>query len=196
MKSLQNSIVLILFILIYSSTFSQQNTKNLRKPTAEKNIYGIQAGFLGAWAYNETRLYKSLTLRSELGFDLGLFGGSLIETSGSLDYVLAFNVTLEPRWYYNFKKRQEKSKRITNNNGNFVGIRVSSNFEDAVISDNDNVTIPTQIRIIPKWGIRRSIGEHFSYELGIGLGTTKTFNTFNDEWSGVLDLHIRFGFDF
>lgn len=188
-------LTLLLFFFIIQLSKAQV-LKNPIKPIAEKSIYGVQAGFLGFWGYNETRLHKSLVLRSELGFDLGLFGGSLIETSGSLDYALAFNVTVEPRWYYNLNKRQDKSKRISNNNGNFIAIKMSSNFQDAVISDNDNVTVPTQIRFIPKWGIRRSIGNHFTYELGIGIGTGRTFNTFNDEWGAVADLHIRFGFDF
>ena len=185
----------IVVIIFFSVATKAQQLGNTQTPVAEKNIYGIQAGFLGAWGYNETRLYKSLALRSEIGFDLALFGGGLIESSRSVNYALAFGVKFEPRWYYNFGKRQRKSKKIENNTGNFVAISIASNFEDLVITDSDFVTIPNQVRIVPKWGIRRTIGQHFSYELGIGLGAGRAFN-YREKWEAVLDLHIRFGFDF
>lgn len=36
-------------------------------------MYGIQTGLLGVWVYNEARLTNSIALRTEIGFDFGVW---------------------------------------------------------------------------------------------------------------------------
>ena len=47
--------------------------------SVEKSTFGIQTGVLGLWAYNETRLSNTIALRTELGFDFGIFIGVVLE---------------------------------------------------------------------------------------------------------------------
>lgn len=42
--------------------------------SVEKSTFGIQTGFLGIWAHNETKLCNSIALRIELGLDSGIWG--------------------------------------------------------------------------------------------------------------------------
>jgi len=35
-----------------------------QNPSVEKSTYGIQIGFLGVWAHNESRLSNSMALRA------------------------------------------------------------------------------------------------------------------------------------
>ena len=44
--------------------------------SVEESIFGIQTGILGIWAHNESKLGNSIALRTELGLDAGIFGGS------------------------------------------------------------------------------------------------------------------------
>ena len=153
-------------LLLAITLFLSFNT-NAQNTGVEKSIWGIQTGFLGIWAHNEARLSNTIALRSEIGFDGGYRSSDFF---GYSYYVLAPVITAEPRWYYNLKKRNKKGKTIINNSGNFVGIIISYHPNWFTISNEENIKVTPQILFIPKWGIKRTIGNHFTYEAGIGIG--------------------------
>jgi len=165
--------------------------------SVEKSNYGIQIGVLGIWIHNETKLTNQIVLRSELGLDSGIFGGSFYPKTG---YIMTPVITLEPKWYYNLEKRVSKSKNISGNSGNFISLKTSYNPDWFVISNYDNLRVVNQISIIPTWGIRRNIGNHFNYETGIGLGFrhyfAKSAGYLKDESETALNLHLRIGYRF
>ena len=155
----RNFVSLIIFLLALST--------NGQIASVEKSIFNIQTGFLGVWLNNESKLSGKVALRSEIGFDSGIYWGTFY------DKTLIFMTpvfTLEPRWYYNLQKRSSKSKSIKNNSGNFIGIKTSFNPDWFVISNYKDVEVGNQISIIPKWGIRRTFGSHFNFEAGFGIG--------------------------
>jgi len=191
-------LILIILLFITFSNIKAQVNQTSNNDSVEQSIYGFQMGFFGAWFYNEQKLFNNFSLRTELGFDAdvdGFFGLEANNVRVNNTWVLALSVQVEPRWYYNFKKRSRKGRSIRRNTGNFVAFRVGANFEDAFISNADNVSLPYQIRLIPTWGIRRTIGPHFNYELGIGLGSVRIFDRRFEKWEGAVNLHIRIGLD-
>ena len=163
----------------------------------EKSTYGIQTGFLGIWVHNESRLSNSIGLRTEIGFDSGIWGGDFYDKIG---FLMTPVITIEPRWYYNLNKRENKSRRIDGNSGNFVSLKTSHHPDWFVISNTDNLNIISDISIIPTWGIRRNIGKHFTYETGIGIGYRYTFakqaGFLENESETTLNLHLRIGYRF
>ena len=163
--------------------------------SVEKSVFGIQTGFLGIWVHNEARLSNHIALRSELGLDAGVYGNDNID-----GYLLAPSITLEPRWYYNLNKRQGKSKRIDGNSGNFISIKTTYHPDWFVISNENNFTFIPDITIIPTWGIRRNIGNHFNYEAGFGVGYIHYFKKDNvvliNEADVAINLHLRIGYRF
>ena len=165
--------------------------------SVEKSIFGIQTGWLGVWVHNETRLSNQVALRSELGFNSMLFGGSLYDKTGIL---MVPAITLEPRWYYNLEKRKSKSKNVENNSGNFITLMTTYTPDWFVISNYDDFSVVNQIAIIPKWGVRRSIGQHFNYELGFGIGYryffAKNAGYSKNDGDIAVDLHLRIGYKF
>lgn len=165
--------------------------------SVEKSISGIQTGFLGVWVHNEAKLSNQLALRSELGFDSEIFGGSFY---GGTGFILAPVMTLEPRWYYNLNKRSVESKNTTGNSGNFLSLKSTYHPNWFVISNYDNLSLVNQISIIPSWGIRRNIGSHFNYETGIGLGYryifAKSAGYLENQSEAALNLHLRIGYRF
>lgn len=161
----------------------------------KKSLFGVQIGLLGAWAYNESKLSDELAIRTELGLNLGVFNSFL--TPGGTKTLWAPVINLEPRWYYNLERRKKKGKPITNNNGNFLSLQVSYHPDLFVISSLDNITIPNQISVIPTWGIRRHIGNHFTYETGFGIGYRRILDDIIGNRNDVaVNLHVRIGFDF
>ncbi|PKG42702.1 hypothetical protein [Psychroflexus sp. MES1-P1E] len=165
--------------------------------SVEKSTYGIQTGFLGIWLHNETKLSNSIALRSEIGFDSGIWGGDFYDGTG---FLLTPVITLEPRLYYNLNKRVKKSRKIDGNSGNFISLKTSYHPDWFVISNTDNVSIVSDISIIPTWGIRRNIGKHFTYETGFGIGYRYTFAKqagFLENKSEVeVNLDLRIGYRF
>lgn len=165
--------------------------------SVEKSIFGIQTGAIGLWAHNEARVSNSIALRSEIGVELGFYSSDLVNDSGFFGVP---SITLEPRWYYNLKKRVSKSKRIDGNSGNFISIRINYHPDILLNSINDNYNFISDLTIIPTWGIRRNIGKHFNYETAFGIGYVKYFkeaNTFFENESDVgVNLHLRIGYRF
>lgn len=169
--------------------YSQENTMSV-----EKSNFNIQTGFLGLWINNEFKLSNSVALRTELGLETGLFGGDYYDKTGVL---LIPTLNVEPRWYYNIAKRANKSKSIKNNSANFITPAISYHPDWFVISNYDNINVIEQVSIIPKWGMRRNIGQsNFNYELGAGLGYRAVFLHTKTKSEAALDLHVRIGYNF
>ncbi len=175
-------IIVFTFLLALTPAYAQD-------ASVEDSFFGLQTGLLGIWVHNETKLSSEIALRTEIGLDTGLF-----INDNNLGFLLTPVITLEPRWYYNLNKRQGKSRNIKYNSGNFLSLDVSYNPDLFVISSTNNAFINNQVSIIPKWGIRRSIG-HFNYEAGIGIGYRYIFDNIN-EGETELDLHLRIGYRF
>lgn len=201
---MKNTSILFLFFLTIQS-FAQNQDDN-STIGVEKSIYGIQTGFLGAWLYNESRLSNQFALRSQVGFDFRIGGVREFESFGpNEDFYGILHLSLEPRWYYNLVKRVKKGKTIDRNSGNFVALFASTNLESVSFTNNDRIQSLDQIRLVPKWGIRRSLGKNFNYEAGFGIGyafflnnTERTgFFPFRNERKSdfTVDIHLRIGFD-
>ncbi|WP_417871599.1 hypothetical protein, partial [Winogradskyella sp.] len=188
MKQLFFGLALLLFI----------NTTNAQDASVEKSTYGIQTGFLGIWAHNESKLSNSIALRSELGLDAGIYSENFV---GSRSFIMVPALTLEPRWYYNLNKRVSKQRRIDGNSGNFISIKTTYHPDMVIGSLPEYTVFISDITIIPTWGIRRNVGKHFTYETGIGIGYYHLFKKDNviifDDRNGVaVNLHLRLGYRF
>ena len=165
--------------------------------SVEKSTFGIQTGFLGVWAHNESKLSNSIALRSELGLGAAIFGGNFVGKKG---FIMVPAITLEPRWYYNLNKRVDKNRRVDGYSGNFLSIKTTYHPDIVLGSLRDNVVFISDISIIPTWGIRRNVGKHFTYETGIGIGYVHYFEDENinlkEESDLALNLHLRLGYRF
>jgi len=186
----KNLLTLMAFVCLTSTVKSQDIS-------VEKSIFGIQTGFLGVWMHNESKLSNQIALRSELGFDSGIWGGDFYDKTG---FVLTPVITIEPRWYYNLNKRENKTKRIDKNSGNFISLKTSFHPDWFAISNYKNIKIISDVSIIPTWGIRRNIGKNFNYEAGIGLGYRYIFakqaGYAENKSEAALNLHLRIGYTF
>jgi hypothetical protein len=179
-----------LLVLFSISSFSQDSLR------VEKSIFGIQTGLLGFWAHNEARLSDEIALRTELGFDFGVAKSSLQNQD---IVVLIPSIRVEPRWYYNLDNRIKKGKSIAKNSANFFALNTTWNPDFFYITNEnkDSFDVISALAIIPKWGLKRTYGSHFTFETGIGLGYFFNLEEYNNETGGVaLDLHLRMGYTF
>jgi hypothetical protein len=140
----------------------------------EKNIQGVQLGIYPISLYNEHRLSNSIALRSEIGFSYGWSGGGGIEASNS--WVIIPDINLEPRFYYDFKRRNRLNKRIDGNSGNYLSVHVGYTAGDFAIVKNTEVY--SSVNLIPTYGLRRNIGKKLNFEFAFGVGNTWIFKKF------------------
>ena len=140
---------------------------NAQNVSVEKTFFGIQTGFAGIWLNNETKLTKTIALRSEIGIENDFAVGDHYSGTG---FILQPVINIEPRYYYNLEKRNSNGKKISKNSGNYLSIKTSYHPDWFVINLDENVTKIADLLIIPTWGIKRQIGNHFNFETGIGLG--------------------------
>lgn len=187
MKKISQFIMLIVCLHVFS-----QETSSNQNISVEKSLFGIQTGLLGVWINNESRLSNQWALRSEAGLDYA-FNSNYITGA---THVFAPVINAEPRYYYNLLTRAEKGKSIAHNSANFLtlGIHYVPNW--FVISNQRNVSVIPSISFIPKWGIRRSLENGFTYEAGIGLGWRHYFTNYGTTNEATLDLHVRIGYTF
>ncbi|HMP99849.1 MAG TPA: hypothetical protein PKC24_08710 [Cyclobacteriaceae bacterium] len=182
--------ILLVLLCTLSYLVKSQNT------SVEKSIYGVQPGFMGIWAHAEYKISEQIALRAELGFNSGFWASS----SFGFKYTIIPEITAEPRWYYNLNKRESKSKRTDGNSGNFLSLKSTYNPDLFLITNYDLERIVSFISVIPSWGIRRNIGNHFNYEAGLGIGYRYYFpedpEKFGERNQVALNLHLRIGFRF
>jgi hypothetical protein len=183
--------ILVFALILISLLGKAQN------PLVEKSVFGLQTGFLGIYFQNESRLINNVSLRSEIGLDSQIWGGSFFGKNG---FAMVPVLTLEPRFYYNLKKRVSKSQIIDNNSGNFFSLVTSYHPDLFVLSNYDDMALIPDITIIPTWGIRRHIGNHFNYEAGLGFGRQITFTKKQgydeNESETAVNLLLRTGYTF
>lgn len=100
---------------------------------------------------------KGITENSTLGFQLGT--ELLTATNDVTDEtkLSGLYLTLEAyyRYYYNFKRRIEKGKNISNNSANYFGISTMYIHADPIIKDNIEISDDYLLVPIAIWGFQR-----------------------------------------
>ena len=150
-----NSILFILFSV--SVLHAQKEMKSV-----EKSILSIQTGYFGTWINHELKLHKKFALRTEFGTEYRL-KFVIKQSFDSLKNQVS--IFLEPKYYFNLKKRESKNKNIKNNAGNYISLRINLN-----ILNNLEIGEFYFYDLTPTFGIRRNITSHFNLEFSCGYG--------------------------
>ncbi len=116
---------------------------------------------------------------STIGFNLGT-GFAWVEEAfvDETEFGVFLVFSSYYRYYYNFKRRQEKGKNTARNSANYVGVLASYLPGDPIIGDielEDDYAFAAG----PVWGFQRTYWKrlNFGLELGVGFGATENFGT-------------------
>ena len=200
---MKNKLLGLTLIALLCAVKMNAQEKEEQKPSVEKEIIGVQAG-LGVWAYYEFKMANQLTLRTEAGLNGGVWFKSSFYGGTEGGLLLTPIVRAEPRWYYNLNRRVRKGKDIKGNRANYLSLDTSFAPDWFVVSTNDDYKFYKRpiVSVIPTWGIRRTLGKHFDYETGVGLGYSHAFKftkngyTYKAQDGAVLNLRFRIGYHF
>jgi hypothetical protein len=173
-------------------------TASITAQKVEDQIWGISVGISPIILYNETTLSDQVTLRSELNVGFGWTSGNAY--TGGSEWAFIPAIVVEPRYYYNLEKRFNKGKITHNNSGNYLSLGLG--YQPGLAIGTENTYAHPALSFIPKFGVKRSIGKHFSYETNFGLGYAWVFkkleypnwNTGAIEEYKETDHGVTFGF--
>lgn len=180
---MKKNLTFFLFLLLSASAFSQDNGTVLKK-----DIISADIGLLSFWLKYERHLDGLFTLKSELGLGFGFEKGTNIDGT---NYFFTPIVSVEPRYYYNFNRRVERGKKTSYNASNYFAFTASYFFKPYVIINVPYVEYQSRASLIPKWGIKRTIGRRLNFEFAFGVGVSfskaKTYADYG--------LDLRFGYN-
>lgn len=176
--------ILILFIIVPFFVQAQN-------ASVEKRLFGLQAGLFGIWGHYEKKVQNKISLRSEIGFDNGIWQN----TDNSVGFFLVPALIAEPRFYYNLDKRIEKTKRTSSNSANYLSLFLRYHPDWFVISNKPTGTVIPDFSIIPTWGLRRGIGQSFNFETALGMGY-RFYSDSNNSKELDVNFTVRFGYTF
>ncbi|PIY09340.1 MAG: hypothetical protein COZ17_13400 [Flavobacteriaceae bacterium CG_4_10_14_3_um_filter_33_47] len=182
----------ILFLSIFMLLTTAYSQKIDQNPSVEAKVIGVQTGLFGLWGYYETKLSPKISLRTELGLDVGLRQG--LFTNNELVFALIPNLALEPRWYYSLERRVRKNRDVSNNTGFFLGLKARYYPDWFVISNEKNISVIESLDFIPKIGYRKVWNNHLSFESGFGIG--KSLSIASSFWDTTAELTFRIGYNF
>ncbi|HCY41085.1 MAG TPA: hypothetical protein DHV48_06980 [Prolixibacteraceae bacterium] len=168
-----------------------------------ESLHSLQLGYPGARYCYEYALGNQFTINMEAGINIG-WQKSNINTGiapfdldqnnnqpkeyNKISTEISFRpiIQLEPRIYYNVKTRHKYDSFI-NNSASFFCISSGISLDSFSFRNNT-----PNFFIVPKWGFRRSIGNHFIFEAKIGGGLE--FRRGLTQFEPGLDL--KFGYVF
>jgi hypothetical protein len=162
---------IFLFLLFPTFSYSQQ----------VESLHSVKLG-LGNLNYSyEHVLQKQFSINLEAGINWGFHS-----SNQNFELFARPFLKVEPRLYYNVKKRYDRGKFL-NNSASFFSLNAGYNFG----TFNSDISSSYFI-LAPMWGFRRAMGKHFIFEaqIGGGLWFNRTSSQFNPA------LNVTFGYVF
>jgi len=158
----------------------------------DESINSVQIGLLGVWWNNESKLSLNWSLRTEVGYESPYFANQ------NQYFVFLPAVSLEPRWYYNSKKRISNSNNTFHNSGNFISMSVRYYPKILAYSPTGENDTHGGSFLIFSWGTRRNINYRWNVELVSGIGvdpiTKIPTNVNGNEF--ILHFTLRIGYKY
>ncbi|MDR2914052.1 MAG: hypothetical protein LBV74_04360 [Tannerella sp.] len=182
-----------LIITITACIFFAANIAAQEESCVEKSIFGVQAGVIGIWGYNESKLSNTIALRSEMGFEMTnwTIGRSFYGNDDEAHIPLV--LSMEPRYYFDIKRRHSEGLRTDNNSIMFLSVKINYHADRFMLSGKQ----PGDVQIIPTIAGRFDIGKYLDIEIGGGMGYQYTFTSIEEEkdiWA--FNIVLRIGYTF
>lgn len=113
----------------------------------------------------ETPVADNSTISLRIGTGFGYAAGMFRET----EFGIYLNLRGQYRHFYNFRKRLEKEKNISNNSGNYLALHTALFYGKPIIGELETAADISGL-IGPVWGIQRVYNSGFKLNLFLGAG--------------------------
>lgn len=154
--------LLLLLIGASLSTFAQDSTK-VAQPIQSLNK--VKLALLGIFYEREQLVATSTTIYGAIGLGSGISYSYNNWAGSKWAYSISPTAYVGFRNYYKLAKRAEKGRETRNNATNFFGAQVGGSTKP-IIEKNANSKAGMGLELF--WGIQRSLGKKFGFELQLG----------------------------
>ncbi len=154
--------IILVAIFTLSAAYAQKSdTKYL------VSNHSVGFNLIGAEYSFEQPLGSSLFA---MNYSAGI-GSNFSISSGTAYYSLVPYLTLEPRYFYNIKKRNLDGKSTLSNSANYLALKARV-LLPSMYANHSAMHSNVELHIAPVWGIKRVYSNHFllDFYLGAGLG--------------------------
>ena len=168
--------IIVIFLLLSGITANSQSTENQ-----------FSLNILMPSAEYELALGEKTSLDASLGLGFGYHYSDFADES---EFGVYPNLRAQYRWYYNFDKRIDKGKKVSENSGNYVaGVLLLSSGEP--LFGEMELRNDLSGFVGPAWGLQRVYNSNFKLNLNLGVGYG-----FNDNGDGYVSplIDIQLGF--
>lgn len=155
------------------------------------NILKLDLGISGTWINIEYPISKNIALLTEIGVNPLIFS----RVGDPIGVLFSGRIKQGVRLYYDREFRFNEEIVIDNNTGNFFTFIIDYQPPFFSWSSDSSKMILREVRIIPSWGLRRSIGRRFIIEGHLGFGYGYTINNIPKEQHNIVyDIKIAVGY--
>lgn len=133
---------------------------------------------------------QPISKRTVLNFEIILGGAFTSNSRTGTDWYITPIFHLEPRFYYNYFRRQEKNKSVTNNSASYFALSLSY---QSPLSIGKDIEPNQAVNLVPKWGVKIPLGDKFTFNIAGGIGIVKQQNV---ELTGTYEIDLNFGYNF
>ncbi len=154
----------------------------------QDNIFRGNIGLQGIGLSYEKKMDNFISLYSEIGLG-GVFGHS---SEFGNRWAVSPIISSEGRWYFDYKSRQAKGKKVLFNASDFLGLQGGYIFKP--IERESFAYINSGYFLLLNLGMQRTLGRKINFELKFGFGVE-----YSDEFNSggtAYNLNIKFGYIF
>lgn len=171
------------FIFVFLCSILPFSLTAQNNPEVSKSIFSVN--FLIPSVELETRISEKTTLDLSGGIGFGLSAGTM-EDGTEIGLFPVFST--QYRYYYNLEKRARKSKKVSQNSGNYVAAAGEIMGGKPIFGDLEYLNDYSAL-VGAVWGLQRYYNSGFKLDLNLGAGYG--FNDLGDSYiSPVVGLKL------
>lgn len=156
----------------------------------QKEIISADIGFIGAWVSYERHLNSLFTLKSAVGLEGGFGQGYF--SDGKTYFAFTPTFKIEPRYYYNFLRRVQLNKKTAYNAANYFAFAARYFSNLVTLTNVDGLYVQKGLSLIPKVGIKRTLGQRINFEFALGVGAYFSSSPIQT----AVGFDVRLGYNF
>ena len=160
---MKTSLFIFMLMVVSFASYAQRDATTT-EPKNLENLHLIKGSLLELGYCYEHALNSKWTIAGNVDVANGI-------SITPFYWRLSPSLSLETRYYYNYQKRQLKGKNVKHNSANYIsgtGILFMGSL-DLIKTAYIGTMRTYNYAFQTKWGFRRALGEHFIFDLSLGV---------------------------
>lgn len=166
------------YLFFVLAIFTLNSSLQAQEDNGANTLGSFRIDILTPGIGGELQLRPTQTLEGSLNLGFGFgYSNAEFDGAGSNNYfLLAPNMHLQYRYYFNRAKRLEKGKSIYNNSGLFFGVHTQYSGPE-IFTTNDRYSANNGFQIGPIFGAQKTFQNNLQLGFSMGYGYNSAYST-------------------